>query len=215
METSSQVLHQIGQYLKLPCTIVLFALMAVALFEIGYVISEGICRMRRKPLHVVALLPRMQGKTPEEIRKLLEESHLLKRQKKALDQLLDTANLQEEVQTAAAQRLLEAEEAYYHRLLAATNLVAKLGPMFGLLGTLIPLGPGIVALGQGDTQTLSTAMNYAFDTTIAGLISAAVCSVISMRRQSWYKRELADLETLMEACLPELKAYSQRKGKAA
>ena len=34
-------------------------------------------------------------------------------------------------------------------------MIAKLGPMFGLLGPLIPLGPGIVALGQGDTVTLS------------------------------------------------------------
>lgn len=53
-------------------------------------------------------------------------------------------------------------------------MIAKLGPMFGLLGTLIPLGPGIVALGQGDTVTLSESMNVAFDTTIAGVISAAV-----------------------------------------
>lgn len=58
-------------------------------------------------------------------------------------------------------------------------MIAKLGPMFGLLGTLIPLGPGIVALGQGDTVTLSESMNVAFDTTIAGVISAAVASVIS------------------------------------
>lgn len=39
--------------------------------------------------------------------------------------------------------------------------------MLGLLGTLIPLGPGIIALGQGDTQTLSTSLLTAFDTTIA------------------------------------------------
>lgn len=38
------------------------------------------------------------------------------------------------------------------------NTVAKLGPMFGLLGTLIPLGPGIVALGRSDTAALSQSM---------------------------------------------------------
>ena len=82
-------------------------------------------------------------------------------------------------------------------------MIAKLGPMFGLLGTLIPLGPGIVALGQGDTVTLSESMNVAFDTTIAGVISAAA-SVISHIRKRWYNDDMVSLETLMEAVLEEV-----------
>ena len=74
----------------------------------------------------------------------------------------------------------------------------------GLLGTLIPLGPGIVALGQGDTVTLSESMNVAFDTTIAGVISAAVASVISHIRKRWYNDDMVSLETLMEAVLEEV-----------
>ena len=62
-------------------------------------------------------------------------------------------------------------------------MIAKLGPMFGLLGTLIPLGPGIVALGQGDTATLAGSLGVAFDTTIVGVISAAVACVISNVRR--------------------------------
>lgn len=60
--------------------------------------------------------------------------------------------------------------------------------MLGLLGTLIPLGPGIIALGQGDTQTLSTSLLTAFDTTIAGLCAAAVCLVVTTLQQALVRR---------------------------
>jgi biopolymer transport protein ExbB/TolQ len=73
--------------------------------------------------------------------------------------------------------------------------------MFGLMGTLIPLGPGIIALGQGDTQTLSNSLLTAFDTTVAGLASAAVASVVSMVRRSWYKDYMSMLETVAECVL--------------
>ena len=77
-----------------------------------------------------------------------------------------------------------------------TDLASKLGPMLGLLGTLIPLGPGIIALGQGDTYTLSVSLMTAFDTTVAGLCIAAVCMIVSTIRRRWYAAYMADLETL-------------------
>ena len=76
--------------------------------------------------------------------------------------------------------------------------------MFGLLGTLIPLGPGIVALGQGDTQTLSDSLSIAFDTTIAGLISAAVCSVIAGIRRRWYDDYMSSSEAMAEMILERM-----------
>ena len=84
-------------------------------------------------------------------------------------------------------------------------MIAKLGPIFGLLGTLIPLGPGIVALGQGDTITLSQSIMSAFDTTVAGLISAAVAMLISAVRKSWYGKYMSILEALMVCELEVMK----------
>ena len=107
--------------------------------------------------------------------------------------------------TALAERLLATEEARNARTTSITDMIAKLGPMFGLLGTLIPLGPGVVALGQGDTVTLSQSMSIAFDTTIAGIITAAVCALISTARKRWYASDVADLEAVMEGCLQEMK----------
>ena len=106
--------------------------------------------------------------------------------------------------TALAQRLLASEEAHYDRATMLTDLTVKLGPVFGLLGTLIPLGPGIVALGQGDTETLSASLGVAFDTTIAGLISAAICYIISGIRKRWYEDYLTTTETIMISIIEEV-----------
>ena len=79
---------------------------------------------------------------------------------------------------------------------ALGELLARLAPMLGLLGTLIPLGPGIIALGQGDTYTLSTSLLTAFDTTIAGLVAAAFAIVVSSIRRRWYREYGSLLEAL-------------------
>ena len=73
--------------------------------------------------------------------------------------------------------------------------------MFGLMGTLIPLAPGLIALGQGDTKTLSDSLLIAFDTTVAGLISAALSLFISSVRKSWYAGYSSSLEAVMDAVL--------------
>lgn len=119
----------------------------------------------------------------------------------ALTELLNHPALTADMRESLAIRLLDEEKQRCARLVRLSDLVAKLGPMFGLLGTLIPLGPGIIALGQGDTFTLSNSLLTAFDTTIAGLIAAAVAVVISTLRKSWYRNDTSVLETAMECVL--------------
>ena len=65
-----------------------------------------------------------------------------------------------------------------------TDLIAKVAPMLGLMGTLIPLGPGIVAIGEGDVQVLAESLLIAFDTTVLGLIVAAVALCVSTIRKA-------------------------------
>ncbi|MEM9313606.1 MAG: MotA/TolQ/ExbB proton channel family protein, partial [Pseudomonadota bacterium] len=65
-------------------------------------------------------------------------------------------------------------EALARRRIARADLAARIGPSLGLMGTLIPLGPGIAALGQGDFRTLAIAITTAFDTTVLGLAIGVV-----------------------------------------
>lgn len=203
MISLSEILHTIAQALLVPCLIILILLMAAAVWQIGDIAVEYIAQRRKHRPDVPRLLKSIPH-SGEALPALIEESTLLRRQKKALLALAESRGLPKDALTALAERLLATEEKQYARTTAITDMIAKLGPMFGLLGTLIPLGPGIVALGNGDTVTLSESMNVAFDTTIAGVISAAVASVISHLRKRWYGDDMVTLETLMETVLEEV-----------
>ena len=197
MISLSEILHTIAQALMIPCLIILLVLMAGAVWQIGDIVVEYIAERRKHKCNVPQLLRDVHAAGADGLAELIENSGLLRRQKAALLELTHHP-------TALAERLLATEEARNARTTSITDMIAKLGPMFGLLGTLIPLGPGIVALGQGDTVMLSESMNVAFDTTIAGVISAAVASVISHIRKRWYNDDMVSLETLMEAVLEEV-----------
>ena len=106
-----------------------------------------------------------------------------------------------ETRETVAVRLVRTERARCESIVKLSEYIIKLGPMFGLLGTLIPLGPGIIALGRGDTFTLSQSLLTAFDTTVAGLISAAVAFVTSGIRKRWYSKHVMALEAQMEEAI--------------
>jgi len=74
------------------------------------------------------------------------------------------------------------------------DFITRLAPMLGLMGTLIPLGPGLAALGDGDVKILSTAMSVAFDTTVLGLLAGMTGFIISRLRKRWYDKALTIME---------------------
>lgn len=102
-----------------------------------------------------------------------------------------------------AERLLAAEELALARRVEKTDLLVRLGPALGLAGTLIPLGPGLAALGRGEVQVLAEALTVAFDTTVLGIVIGAAAFVLSSVRRRWYEgyvlRATAHLEDEINA----------------
>ncbi|RMH04847.1 MAG: MotA/TolQ/ExbB proton channel family protein [Planctomycetota bacterium] len=77
------------------------------------------------------------------------------------------------------------------------NLLVRLGPMLGLAGTLIPLGPGLAALSAGDVAQLSRHLVVAFTTTVLGLLIGGLSFTSLSFRRRWYAQDLSDLEFLL------------------
>ncbi|WP_113953430.1 MotA/TolQ/ExbB proton channel family protein [Arenicella xantha] len=75
-----------------------------------------------------------------------------------------------------------------------TDFLTRIAPMLGLMGTLIPLGPGLAALGEGELSVLTTAMSVAFDTTVLGLLVGIVGFVAGRLRRRWYEQTLSQME---------------------
>ena len=80
-----------------------------------------------------------------------------------------------------------------HRLERA-DLLARIPPMLGLMATIIPLGPGLAALGKGDPAQLASAVTMAFDATVLGLVAGIAGLVIGKLRRRWYEETLDAME---------------------
>jgi biopolymer transport protein ExbB/TolQ len=189
--------------LQTPVAAVLLLLMAAAAFLLGSLVVELFTeRLRlRERLPELADSLRSEGRDVETV---IRGSGLLRRQKAALIEITRHPALNGVMREALAVKLVHSEREHYEGLVRASDLIVRLGPMFGLLGTLIPLGPGIIALGRGDTHTLSQSLLTAFDTTIAGLVAAAAAFVVSTVRKKWYAGYMATLEMIAECVLEQL-----------
>lgn len=84
--------------------------------------------------------------------------------------------------------------AHAKKRIERADFLTRLAPMLGLMGTLIPLGPGLAALGDGDVKILTTAMAVAFDTTVLGLLAGMTGFVIARLRRRWYDQALTQME---------------------
>ncbi|HLA34798.1 MAG TPA: MotA/TolQ/ExbB proton channel family protein [Rhodocyclaceae bacterium] len=80
------------------------------------------------------------------------------------------------------------------RRLERSDLLARIPPMLGLMATIIPLGPGLAALGQGDPAKLAGAVTIAFDATVLGLVAGIAGLVIGKLRRRWYEELLESFE---------------------
>ena len=206
MTILGKVLHSMTSVLQIPVVIILILFIAAILVATGWIISEYMNEHKHMQVQLPRLLDDIRaGEQP--IEEIIGTSGLLKTQKEALIEITKHSDFNDLMLESLAANLLEREQERYDAKLKPTDLLSKLGPMFGLLGTLIPLGPGIIALGQGDTMTLSQSLMTAFDTTIAGLIVAAIAIVISTIRRGWYNNYMSVLETVMD-CVVEMEKNS-------
>ena len=68
------------------------------------------------------------------------------------------------------------------------------------MGTLIPLGPALMGLAEGDVEQLATNLVLAFATTVLGLFAGSIGFVLTMIRRRWYQQDLNDIEYILDAC---------------
>ena len=197
--TTNSIMRQIVTLLDMPVKVVLIAMLIISLIMVGGLLAE---MFQRKYLTVKAasvIDAIKQGKNDPAT--IIKNSALLAKQKRLLLELTIHNALSDDMKENFAASLLDNYSENLDFVIKRSDLLVKLGPTFGLLGTLIPLGPGIIALAQGATATLSYSLLAAFDTTVIGLIAASICTVISLIRKRWYAKDKIMLTLIMEAVL--------------
>ena len=99
---------------------------------------------------------------------------------------------------AMRQRLLADFEIEADKDLSISKTLSKMGPMLGLMGTLIPTGPALVGLSTGDITSMAYNMQVAFATTVVGLFAAAIGFITQQTKKRWYLQDMTNLEFVAE-----------------
>jgi biopolymer transport protein ExbB/TolQ len=201
-EMLSSTLHVISQSLLIPVIVGLLAFMLYAIISFGGLISEYTSRIRVSTDELERIISDFTNNgTSEGIKEIMEKSDVPVGYKNVILKIASHPDLGSKSREALARKLIEQEETMAAKSLEKTDIVTRLGPTLGLMGTLIPMGPGLAALGAGDINTLANAIIIAFDTTVVGLGAGAIAYVISKVRRRWYEEYLSNLDVLCEAAL--------------
>lgn len=82
--------------------------------------------------------------------------------------------------------------------LSTSKVLTKMGPILGLMGTLIPMGPALVGLSTGDIASMAYNMQVAFATTVVGLVVSAIGFLTQQVKERWAVKDMAMLEYLAQ-----------------
>lgn len=198
MTSISNALFWISNGLLVPVVVLLLLFFGQAILMVGGFFSE-FWQKTRLQQQVNGILEEMTPDTAGELYSRLPEN-------KNIPLLRCLEKLYTHKENAAyCERLLANYEVEAEKELGRSRTFIKLGPMLGLMGTLIPMGPALVGLSTGNIASMAYNMQVAFATTVVGMVIAAIGVVTLQIKQRWYARDMNDLEYIYKNLRNETK----------
>lgn len=198
MTSISNALFWISNGLLVPVVVLLLLFFGRAILMVGGFFGEFWQKIRLQQ-QVNGILEEMTPDTAGELYSRLPEN-------KNIPLLRCLEKLYTHKENAAyCERLLANYEVEAEKELGRSRTFIKLGPMLGLMGTLIPMGPALVGLSTGDIASMAYNMQVAFATTVVGMVIAAIGVVTLQIKQRWYARDMNDLEYIYKNLRNETK----------
>lgn len=184
MEQISKMLFWVANSLLIPDVIILLLLFVRSLILIGGTYNMYMAK-RKNDRAFDALVK--EGRT-DELRKLLP----------AKDNSLYVSYLRDLLSHSPsddyAEFLLAKFENEAEKDISLSKMLAKIGPVLGLIGTLISMSPALVGLSTGDISGMAYNMQVVFATTVVGLVVSAVGLVSMQFKQRWYAKDVNNLD---------------------
>ena len=201
----TSTLDLVSQSLQIPVIIFLLLFAVAVVVLLGGLIREFRHRKTISNAEMKNLISGISNAGSEsEMLSIIENSEIPNSQKNDLKEII-SSDMDMESKIALAKKLVSSREKKLEKRLSCTDIITRIGPTLGLMGTLIPMGPGLAALGTGDIVTLSNAIIVAFDTTVVGIGAGALAYVISKIRRRWYGEYIANLDVLTDVVLSRIK----------
>ena len=187
MDNISQILFLVSDSLLIPDIIVLLVLFVRALFLVGSFYNQYITKYKNER----QLRPILKQLTPERMEELQaalpekDNSLYIKYLRAILDRPADDTY---------ADYMITNFENDAEKDVVTSKLLAKVGPVLGLIGTLIAMSPALTGLSQGDISKMASNMQVVFATTVVGLVVSLVGLVTLQFKQRWYAKEINQLD---------------------
>lgn len=191
MNTISDIMYWISTGLLVPVVVLLIALFFRALLLVGSFFGQYMAIRKTDKL----IREQMEELTPENADCLADR---LPAHSNSLVVIYMRRILEVQHSSAQVQRLLANFEIAADKDLATSKTLTKLGPILGLMGTLIPMGPALVGLSTGDIASMAYNMQVAFATTVIGLFAGAIGFLTQQVKQRWYLQDMTNLDFLAE-----------------
>ncbi|MGV8138975.1 MAG: MotA/TolQ/ExbB proton channel family protein [Mangrovibacterium sp.] len=194
MNTLTGALYWISTGLLVPVIVLLLILFLQALIMIGTFYGQYVTRKKTDRL-LSGILDTLNSSQMDSLEPMLPQNmsslHLI-----YLRKLLVAKDSE-----AHCHRLLANFEIEADSDLAKSKTLTKLGPILGLMGTLIPMGPALVGLSTGDIGSMAYNMQVAFSTTVVGLVAGAIGFFTLQVKQRWYLQDVINLEFISRLLL--------------
>lgn len=191
MNIISDILYWISTGLLVPVIVLLIVLFGRALLLVGNFYGQYLSIRKTEAL----LRNELNTLTPATVEELASK---LPEKSSSLVVFYIRRVLEAKDSPARIQRLLANFEIAADKDLAISKTLTKLGPILGLMGTLIPMGPALAGLASGDIASMAYNMQIAFATTVIGLVAGAVGFLTQQVKQRWYLQDMTNLEFLSE-----------------
>lgn len=191
MNIISDILYWISTGLLVPVIVLLIVLFGRALLLVGSFYGQYTSIRKTEAL----LRNELNTLTPDTVAEL---STKLPQKSSSLVVAYIRQVVEAQNSPAHIQRLLANFEIAADKDLAISKTLTKLGPILGLMGTLIPMGPALAGLASGDIASMAYNMQIAFATTVVGLVAGAIGFLTQQVKQRWYLQDMTNLEFLSE-----------------
>jgi len=187
MDNISQILFLVSDSLLIPDIIVLLVLFVRALFLVGSFYNQYITKYKNER----QLRPILNELTPERMEEL--QAALPEKDNSLYIKYL-RAILARPADDTYADYMITNFENDAEKDVVTSKLLAKVGPVLGLIGTLIAMSPALTGLSQGDISKMASNMQVVFATTVVGLVVSLVGLVTLQFKQRWYAKEVNQLD---------------------
>lgn len=80
-----------------------------------------------------------------------------------------------------------------HKLMEGPRIASRVTPLLGLVATMIPMGPALKGLADGNLAQVSSNLTVAFSAVILALIAAAITFWVASVRRRWLAEEILEI----------------------